>query len=732
MESIGPFGLSPDVRLRIRIDKGRRKYIINEAELASNLSCHKIRPEGKLSEFSDITLSDAERRHKHIPYNATEYAFMYPLSDLSSTSDRELASCFGASSHWLPSAAALCFGAFVYLDKNASVLRINALIEDDGYASGFFIFNGPHRLPERAATELGKKGFMQPLTFRTLRASSATQFAWMCPSQFPELAIPHGGFAYQFENPALDRYFTLADQHVLLGSMRDLRKGLRTTPAPEKLPDDLERILQTSAGFAMGYPATNKSGISFSLQNEVPFQLRLTSAFLVALGRSPNDKLSIVKTGKGHYEYKPNEPEPQGLRWVSLSAPLHQIKTPIVWSSKNAEKWLREWYTDPIITDCLKSLSVDNIEEIFGPAECIISPEKLVGYEQSTHIALGVLLPPFFYRALLQLTANKHYIQYFWRTKSFPLADFLKPFPDQDACFGDHPMARNLMVAFLEQVMICPMDYGFKDLKQIGTTLEQSLTELSTAVVISQEGQFLVGNYNQILEPTRESVPILFLATAAIDFDEPDRHPAAEREESRYFTITERGADGSVKGRWRSEEAKQAFKTRLKVMYDMLFTRCAQAGVTHPSFLPIGLGAFLPRVECSSVKSIYHQAQFELLEENDYGFVYYFLNPGPGRKEAEELLGKYTFNTEVVLHTKNGKFLATELARAGFRTCCLNPSDCIAMMSGMMGYWWEVGKGSRYVGEEDIVATSTLVLAARGISTVYESDRISAHKSTSV
>lgn len=33
----------------------------------------------------------------------------------------------------------------------------------------------------------------------------------------------------------------------------------------------------------------------------------------------------------------------------------------------------------------------------------------------------------------------------------------------------------------------------------------------------------------------------------------------------------------------------------------------------HPSFLPIGLGAFLPRIECSEVKRIYHEAQFELL-----------------------------------------------------------------------------------------------------------------------
>ena len=95
--------------------------------------------------------------------------------------------------------------------------------------------------------------------------------------------------------------------------------------------------------------------------------------------------------------------------------------------------------------------------------------------------------------------------------------------------------------------------------------------------------------------------------------------------------------------------------------------------------------------------------------------------------QAQDIRDNYPFKTNVVLHTKNGKFLATELARAGYSTCCLNPSDCIAMMNGCMGYWWEVGKGSRYVGEEDIVATSTFGLSSKTISTAYDSARVIGH-----
>ena len=81
-----------------------------------------------------------------------------------------------------------------------------------------------------------------------------------------------------------------------------------------------------------------------------------------------------------------------------------------------------------------------------------------------------------------------------------------------------------------------------------------------------------------------------------------------------------------------------------------------------------------------------------------------------------------------MIHRKNGKYLAQQLAKAGLKTGLLNPSDCIAMLQGRMGYWWEVGRGSRYVGEEDIAATSTAVLMQSNITDLYDSDRIDQHE----
>lgn len=60
-------------------------------------------------------------------------------------------------------------------------------------------------------------------------------------------------------------------------------------------------------------------------------------------------------------------------------------------------------------------------------------------------------------------------------------------------------------------------------------------------ILISSEGavEQLRGPCSSTLLPVR--IP-------GIDFDEPDRNPAAGREEGKYFTVTKRHEDGSAEG----------------------------------------------------------------------------------------------------------------------------------------------------------------------------------------
>ena len=85
----------------------------------------------------------------------------------------------------------------------------------------------------------------------------------------------------------------------------------------------MRNCVNLAGGFAMGYPVTNlKSGQTYSLQNSVPYELRLTTAMLVMLGRDDSNKTDFVKSGKGHWEFCATETNVIGLNNVTLSKPL--------------------------------------------------------------------------------------------------------------------------------------------------------------------------------------------------------------------------------------------------------------------------------------------------------------------------------------------------------------------------------------------------------------------------
>jgi hypothetical protein len=85
----------------------------------------------------------------------------------------------------------------------------------------------------------------------------------------------------------------------------------------------------------------------------------------------------------------------------------------------------------------------------------------------------------------------------------------------------------------------------------------------------------------------------------------------------------------------------------------------------------------------------------------------------------------YTYNLgtkSIIFHPKDVKFLAVKLSTyyteqpppsdtLPKKVGILNPSDAIAVVLGLIGYYWEHGYGDGYVGEEDMIATSTHILA---------------------
>eukprot|EP00667_Euglena_gracilis_P001602 EG_transcript_1606 len=729
MPHLESFGLVPglDVQLEVSNDEGGSPIyiILGPAEFLASLKRAGLGNRGKLTARNGLTLEGEEKRVNHIPEDAEFYCFMYPLDGLTRSNAKDLFVANRPSPEfpgilW----SAFCYGGFLYFGGDNKFLVANGLTEGHGLS-----FDDPLRLGPDYVAEMERNKLWHDLPVECL--SGAVAFAWIPEFNAGKLrnsCFTHGGFAFQMQDGScwwyglseMDLTFMEAVVRIDESSASVRRKGQANEA-------EMRNCVDLAAGFAMGYPVTNlKTGQRYSLQNRVPYEIRLATAFFAMIGRNESDKTNLVKSGAGHWEFSPVEKECIGLPTVRLVHPLSDLKRDIVFNANVAEEWLRKWFGGDVITQKLQEANARSVQDIFGDGEMFISRQRLQRLNATYTVRLAPAFPVAFYKALVKVLAVDPNVQYFWENKAVTLQELHKR-PAEEA---SNPQAQKQFIRLMDAVAESKELFGFRSAAQFRDIVEQSMTELSTTVVIAGEVVFLSGNHGQItpLIPTQPN--ILLVSTAGVDFDEPDRTASAQREEGKYFVITKRLPDGSVEGDWKSEYARAQFKQRIRLTYDMIFQTCQEHGVTHLSLIPMGLGIFLPRIQADDVKLIYFDAQLELLGEHDYGFHTVFINPGPAKRQVEYLLrtNRYKFSCNVMIHSKNGKYLVQQLARAGYPAAVLNPSDCIAMLQGRMGYWWEVGRGSRYVGEEDIAATSTAPLMQYNATDLYTSDRIKQHK----
>jgi len=729
MPHLESFGLAPGLDIQLEVsndDNGSPIYtVLGPPEVLQSLAKAGVTHQGRLSVRNGLTLESEEKRVNHIPEDAEFYCFMYPLDGLTRATAKDL---FLAKRHSKECPAmlwsAFCHGAFLYFGGDNSFLVANGLTEGHGLS-----FSDPVRLGPDHVAEMERNRLWHDLPVECL--PNAVAFAWIPEFHSGKLrnsSTTHGGFAFRMQDGScwwyglsdMDLTFMEAVVCIDEGSSCVRRKGQANEAA-------MRNCVHLAAGFAMGYPVTNlKTGHRYSLQNKVPYEIRLTTAFLAMIGRNESDKTDIIKSGTPHWEFSPSETgRCAGLNNVTLAKPLSELNRDIRFNANIAEDYLRKWFGDDVITAKLQECNARSVQDIFGDGEVFISRRRLQSLNGTYTVRLAPSFPVPFYKALVKILAADPNVQYFWDNKAITLTELYQR-PIAEAAY---PEAQAQFVTLIRTVMESKELFGFTSSEQLKGLLDQSMTELSTSVVIAGEVVFLSGNHGQIT-PLMPSQPnVLLVSTAGIDFDEPDRNPAAGREEGKYFTVTKRHEDGSAEGDWKTDTAKAEFKARVKTTYNMIFQSCTDHGVTHVSLIPMGLGVFLPRIQADDVKLMYFDAQLELLAENDYGFHTVFINPGPAKRQVETLLrhNRYKFSCNVMIHTKNGKYLAQQLVRAGYQAAGLNPSDCIAVLQGRMGYWWEVGRGSRYVGEEDIGATSTAPLMQYNATDVFASDRVLQH-----
>ena len=114
-------------------------------------------------------------------------------------------------------------------------------------------------------------------------------------------------------------------------------------------------ITSQASDYSPKYKAIGGHGAEYSLQKEVPYQCRLVTAFLVALGRDAARR-DIIKTGRGHSEFRDAEKHWHegipGMPDVWLRTALQDLPDTdrgqdrmIRLSAKSAEGYLRRWFS---------------------------------------------------------------------------------------------------------------------------------------------------------------------------------------------------------------------------------------------------------------------------------------------------------------------------------------------------------------------------------------------------
>lgn len=167
-------------------------------------------------------------------------------------------------------------------------------------------------------------------------------------------------------------------------------------------------------------------------------------------------------------------------------------------------------------------------------------------------------------------------------------------------------------------------------------------------------------------------------------------------------------------------------KMLIQNMWHGVLSSAVEQNCQALSISAIGLGAFLPTewddAKKAQVAALYYDSLLEILAQPEYKgkFQSIYINPVfPFARAELDNAKKQHPDVASIVHNydRDVKFLAVDLAKAGVRCALLNPSDPDVMWGKYdVGEYYKKG---HYVGEEDLVATSTASLGSVGISDVY-------------
>ena len=379
---------------------------------------------------------------------------------------------------------------------------------------------------------------------------------------------------------------------------------------------------------------------------------------------------------------------------------------------------------------CLKSATIDMCAErrlppaaqMYGEDSFRVSVGDLQEFERSVRFHIASTVPIAFYHELLSIATKEEGVHFFYCLKDVPLCRLTyssewdgvlsqlvhsinegkqkltqlrmrREGSTQEAQIDDRITqwkaairAEQVQVNFLRNrafdsrlnAMSCtvgklvsavrnnPFEYGFQSADHATETLRESMAVLSAKGCISQKGLLLAngmnGKQNQVVSAS--DVPILFVS-----------------------------ASHGTSATWDASHTS-------------VLCACIEGGVDHLS-LSVPSAAWL-----RSLIRVSAQPRFARLT--------FWVNPGPHIEGCVQLITSLdTKAPRVILHRRSPKFLADHLSREGYTPGLLVHSSTEALSVGSIGGHWESGTEATYGEEEDVAATSTLLLAHTAISTAH-------------
>lgn len=461
-----------------------------------------------------------------------------------------------------------------------------------------------------------------------------------------------------------------------------------------------------------------------------------------------------------------------GLPNVKLVTPLHQQQ------DKTIEVSARTVTETAKGRGLLKSLQlpesvVDYAQTVYGDQVFKISVKELQDLEETTRYCTNTLLPKQFFTFIAQLCSRDDMLHYMSVLRTIPFKDLgslsamhsgvanivnaaSKTVTEKQAVVGtakdnkldeaNQDLAKYSDAArfpttpefrrceehmSLMQQMIklsgLTTGMGFSSYEAFQRSMSMSLNQMASNVALSQKGYFMAGDASDGTNVlvTKTAQPIAFVSATGIDFCSP---PSYMSEAPLYLNDLGEGKPWNHRFKGFKPGGEVALKRRVMSTYCCIFKSFMLQGCMNPSVVPMGLGVFLENVDDGTkaeIVRIYFEVQYELLQTN-WGFETYWINAGRFPAQALEIYrkGNYKLKCNLCIHKKDAKFLAIKLANEGKSAGFLNPSDVIAVVMGRIGYYWEVGRQDRYVGEEDFVATSTAILAHVNVACEISPSRI--------